>query len=294
MTVTPEQVRELITAVGLDHRAADIMAMLQPSIAIHTNPSDDSTIPLGQSKFGGMPDLPPDIAWPDYQGRPLDFVAQINLADVAPFDHDKRLPTSGRLYFYFDERKYYEDELWRNHGKGSYHVIYGEEQLPIDRRSELNQLERSHEYHACLLNFIEEFTLPSFESYQISKRWGWTYRNFKEHERDIEAYVELMKQVGALYPSENHVHNRIFGYPDLIQGDVMIEAEEAANNLVSTQEIYDQRGTEIQNWQLLLQIGSDDNAKMMWGDVGILYFCIQANALHERRFDQAVCMFQYS
>ena len=27
-------------------------------------------------------------------------------------------------------------------------------------------------------------------------------------------------------------------------------------------------------WQLLLQVGSDDDADMMWGDVGQLYFLV--------------------
>jgi uncharacterized protein YwqG len=38
-------------------------------------------------------------------------------------------------------------------------------------------------------------------------------------------------------------------------------------------------------WMLLLQIDSDDDAKMMWGDTGMLYFWIRKNDLKKLRFD---------
>lgn len=291
MTVTPEQVRELITAVGLEHRVSDIMVMLQPSIAIRTTRHEDSAIPLGQSKFGGMPDLPPGIAWPDYEGRPLDFVAQINLADVVQYHHDQRLPASGRLYFFFDKNRYYGDELWRNNGKGSYQVIYDDGDVyRLKRSAEPDNLEIK--YVTCALTFFEELTLPDFSSYQIATAFGWNYNNLSEDERDIDAYFALLSQLAQTYPGDHHVLNRIFGYPDVIQTDVMIEAEAAAHNLAWDQCRYEQRGDEIKTWQLLLQVDSDNNAKMMWGDVGKLYYCIQAKALRERRFDAAVCITQ--
>jgi uncharacterized protein YwqG len=38
-------------------------------------------------------------------------------------------------------------------------------------------------------------------------------------------------------------------------------------------------------WQLLLQLDSDDRADLMWGDGGMLYFWIRAQDLAERRFE---------
>ncbi len=55
-------------------------------------------IKIGQSKFLGSPDLPEGFIWPDE----LDFLCQINCAEVAPFDKDGLLPKSGMLYFFYD------------------------------------------------------------------------------------------------------------------------------------------------------------------------------------------------
>ena len=40
-----------------------------------------------------------------------------------------------------------------------------------------------------------------------------------------------------------------------------------------------------EGWQLLLQVSSDDNAGMMWGDGGMVYFCIRRQDLVTGEFD---------
>ena len=39
------------------------------------------------------------------------------------------------------------------------------------------------------------------------------------------------------------------------------------------------------DWRLLLQLDTDDEASMMWGDLGRLYFWITGDALRRRAFD---------
>lgn len=43
---------------------------------------------------------------------------------------------------------------------------------------------------------------------------------------------------------------------------------------------------------LLLQVDSDDAARMAWGDLGRLYFLIDPRDLRTRRFDAARCAWQ--
>jgi hypothetical protein len=70
-------------------------------------------LPMGASRFGGVPDLPPDLAWPVFRGRKLPFLAQIDLSalpkSVLPPDgwlfafglcHDDHNPTPIRLLHY--------------------------------------------------------------------------------------------------------------------------------------------------------------------------------------------------
>ncbi len=42
----------------------------------------------------------------------------------------------------------------------------------------------------------------------------------------------------------------------------------------------------------MLQVDSDDEAGMMWGDAGMLYYWIRDDDLAARRFDRAWCVMQ--
>jgi len=59
-------------------------------------------LPSAASKFGGRADLPADFNWPSNKGRLLDFLLQINLADVHPFESQQLLPATGLLTFFYD------------------------------------------------------------------------------------------------------------------------------------------------------------------------------------------------
>ena len=59
-------------------------------------------LPAMASRFWGNPSLPEDMEWPCYtddDGDELDyvFVCQINLRELAPYDADHLLPSSGLL-----------------------------------------------------------------------------------------------------------------------------------------------------------------------------------------------------
>jgi hypothetical protein len=54
-------------------------------------------LPVGHSRVGGLPDLPPDRPWPTHKGKRIPFVAQINLADFPKAAHPL-LPERGHLY----------------------------------------------------------------------------------------------------------------------------------------------------------------------------------------------------
>jgi uncharacterized protein YwqG len=75
-----------------------IESLIEPSII----PLADSTLPvlIGQSKFGGMPDLPEHLAWPAFNNRPMVFLSQINLKEIANIYKDSLLPQQGILYFF--------------------------------------------------------------------------------------------------------------------------------------------------------------------------------------------------
>lgn len=63
-----------------------------------TSPASDD-VPVGASKLGGRPDLPPGEPWPSRDGRPLSFVVQVDLATA---DTGGVLPPDGLLSFFYD------------------------------------------------------------------------------------------------------------------------------------------------------------------------------------------------
>ena len=83
----------------------EILATLQPAIflkpAVMPVPLDHP----GQSYIGGLPRLPPDLAWPEYVAESerfaLTFLAQIDLAEL-PVVESSDLPRTGTLYFFLN------------------------------------------------------------------------------------------------------------------------------------------------------------------------------------------------
>ena len=69
----------------------------------------EAPIPVGASKIGGCPDVPAGFVWPRHKDdavmdagrkdmeRPISFMAQFDLAEVAAFDTQGLLPKAGHL-----------------------------------------------------------------------------------------------------------------------------------------------------------------------------------------------------
>lgn len=99
--ISPQLLADLrakINATELSSHADAILATALPAIDIVLNgPSSGG---LGESRFGGTPDLPLGMDWPlNDEGKALTFLAQINLADIPKFD-DNPLPASGWLMIF--------------------------------------------------------------------------------------------------------------------------------------------------------------------------------------------------
>ena len=100
---TPEASLEAAVAeYGLHVYADVIRAAVLPSVRLVGTPSSADGLPVGASKLGGTPDLGEAVEWPNGTGRPLSFIAQINLATVAPCLPGGLLPAAGLLSFFYD------------------------------------------------------------------------------------------------------------------------------------------------------------------------------------------------
>jgi len=108
--------RGVIDEAGLARVTEAIERTALPSILLHPRPAGEADCALGESKLGGHPDLPEGVPWPEFGGHPLAFVAQLDLAALAPCVTGKLLPAEGLLLFFIaDPTPYFEGGVLRSH-----------------------------------------------------------------------------------------------------------------------------------------------------------------------------------
>jgi uncharacterized protein YwqG len=89
----------------------------------------------------------------------------------------------------------------------------------------------------------------------------------------------------------------LLGVATPVQDVMEVECELASSGVAFRDRPQDPGGvmaleTRAREWRLLLQVESDGNAGMMWGDAGCLYFWIREQDLLARRFDRTWTLFQ--
>ena len=271
---------------GLSRIAAELEKLVEPSIRIRTEPADDQQLEVGVSKIGGAPDLPVATEWPRWKDTPLAFIAQLKMVDVTKHDLTGALPQSGLLSFFYDARQ----ETWGfdPDDRGSWQVLFFEDDQPVLRRTQPpDDLPEESRFKPCKLAFSTELTVPPWESLYVE---GLTLT-----EQETDSYLDLIQRIGG----EDDLIHRLLGHPDPIQGDMQLECQLTFHGLYTGNATgyEDPRRAELEkgaiDWQLLLQIDSDEeNAGMIWGDVGRLYFWIRRDDLKKRAFENVWMVLQ--
>ncbi|MCL4269351.1 MAG: DUF1963 domain-containing protein [Anaerolineales bacterium] len=283
-----EELKTKLDEIGLTHVSEKIASLAKMSIRFSTSQSTEEEIPVGASKVGGYPDLPSNHIYPTWKNEPLSFLAQINLADISNFDAASKLPSSGVVSFFYSASQ----ETWGfdPKDKGSWQVYYFLDPKDLLRVGTPKELSDEGLYSPCLLSFFEELTIPPWESILIEELG----LNREEMSSYINLAESITSDVGGLV-------NRILGYPEQIQGDMQIECQMVSNGIyygdakAHKHPRYKELIPGSTDWELLLQLDSEeDNAKMMWGDVGRVYFWIHQEALEKRDFGKVWFQLQCS
>ena len=93
-----QSLRAQINAAGLQRYETALLDAARVAVDIELDGATENIV--GESRFGGAPDVPADWSWPeDENGEKMAFLLQINLADVPNFD-ENLLPTRGLLAFF--------------------------------------------------------------------------------------------------------------------------------------------------------------------------------------------------
>lgn len=283
---------EIFRRVGLASHIDQLTALSKPALNLVTSRvGDEAEIKLGASKFGGQPDLAPGMQWPYWKNRPLAFVGQINLLEAQSCRNLPTLPPNGLLLFFFDG----ECEAWgfSPEDAGSFAVLYAP-QLDALVRTPAPSAER----RGMLKHFFAKPTtyVASYEPCQIAfavtQSLPTRPNGVVMTEEESDAYSALVES------NPNNSRHQLLGWPYVVQGDMELECQLVTNGLYcgNSEGFNAPAAKQLEpgaaDWRLLLQVDTDDNASMMWGDCGLIYYWIRAQDLAARRFDRSWAILQ--
>lgn len=285
-TVGSERALELIEEADLDRLKGDLKELLRPGIELHLTTADEADLDVGASKIGGRPDLPAGVAWPRWNEAPLSHIVQIRLSDVAPYDIEGVLPKVGMLHFFYDARQ----ESWGFDpaDRGSWQVLHYEAEEGLTRAEPPGDFPDDYgDFGACALEFSRIALLPGYDSIEIQR--------LELTNAEGDALIELNESMGLAGEAER---SWLLGCLDNIQSDPREEGQMAAEGLYAGDQTgyQDPRAPEVLaaagQWRLLLQVCSESEAGMMWGDAGMLYFLIRDEDLKRGDFSRTWMVLQ--
>lgn len=226
----------------------------------------------GSSFMYGVPSLPSGVNWPEYAGRRMLLICEVDLNEAAKLLVESFLPAEGGLLFFIgvdEEGQVLEDEQFN---PKAVKVVW----LP---RLEMRKSEVSSSAPGLAPKAIrlvkDRSELPQTDAAIVEAQL------FSDVE--LEEYREFFE---AKFPDGVTSGNRIGGYPKILQNnDLEAQAEYVRNGQYPER---DQNGWKTAaRWRLLLQVDSD--GEFMWGtDSGMLYFMIHEDDLRQRDFSRVV------
>ncbi|WP_416926351.1 DUF1963 domain-containing protein [Ottowia sp.] len=263
-----KQAQEVLNARVPDIYRPWLQSILLKTLAFYTD--DTAAMPVGATRYGGRPDLPLDVPYPEFCEERIckyEFIAQINLAELA--DKQSFLPRSGTLFFFLSTFH----DLYGSHPKHpAARVIYVKDSstLVSGERFQFpasDFFEAPHDgvYKACAVRVATEITAPDLYSvsenqHLISQPW-----------RDDPEFEKFTSQIGMEEPLWKtprfamQINPHVFTQHDSPQ----------------LQASY-QKGGVPEDWMVLLNVASCGS--FCWGDAGDLFFVIHKSDLTQGDF----------
>ncbi len=253
----------------------------------------EAPIPAGASKIGGCPDVPAGFVWPRYKDRfgvvdaarkdmerPLSFMAQFDLAEVAAFDKEGALPKSGHVAFFFDYEGFYDGGMC---DQGGARVFYFPPGTALERMALPDDMGEDADIPELALTFSTRTSRP------VSN--DWPEELLGDTEPDEDEYEKHNKAESGC---------KLLGYPFTIQNPMQDECQVAFMDVdwdaLENPETKAAMEAGMNDWVLLFQFDSidvDDYADIMFGDCGALYFWIRKQDLAAGNFGKVYACQQF-
>jgi uncharacterized protein YwqG len=266
-TATLEETLAAARVFGLEPRVDSLREAVRSSIRI----SPVSTHDRPPVIVGGTPHLPPGIEWPAWQGRPLSFLAQVDLGAL-PDGARANDSLPDRLLFFYDSAGNPSGLESGHRGAGRVLALDHEPGAPLPQDG--------RPAGASIETVIPRVWSARVEALGLNdaERDGWEEMRHELAERQGTGLTDAQ-------PSSHIVH-RVFGYPDYTGGDMQLTCELCANghDVTDGQPFVHPEGPGMEEradrWELLAQFSADDKLGWSWGPPARrLYFWIDRDAL---------------
>jgi uncharacterized protein YwqG len=238
-----------------EYRTQIVDNALECFIAECTEP--DNYNEVGNSRLGGIPDLPDGLDWATSEGEHLIFLGQINLRDIQGINAD--LPQEGIIYLFLGDNEtasdvqtkilYCPDESKARKGKlpEDYNPMYEDE----------DNIETPYQ-----VKFTRQLSLPGYNN-DLLETMGLVNEDSDE---DLDKYLAMVKSLSN--PSAKP--HQIFGHIYYLNEDPRI---------------YAPKNSDQTEWIFLLQLGWDKKVGFNFWDAGDLMFLVDKQSLLAGNFD---------
>jgi hypothetical protein len=253
---TRTEFAQRLWAAGLGRHADELVGLGRDGVRLLTGPAARRR--PGASHLGGDPELPDDVAWPVFRGRPQHFLAQVDLAEVHAVLPQSPLPAAGRLLFF----RHADPDWW------SEHPVHAVDSAAI-----------LHVPAGCAVRSRPSPTGQSFRMQPVALQRELTFPG------DIAERVEFVAEQAGLFDAV-----------DQGQLDALLHLADTLVNRAGEAPVHRILGhaSPIQSepvgpgCTLLAQLDSDPSTGMSWGDAGIIYWWLRDGDLAAGRWERAI------
>ena len=218
-------------------------------------------------RLGGTALLPPDEPWPEWNGRPLDFLGAIDFSDFAPFGGIPGLPASGTIAFYYasETPRPWGDETAQRDGWRVYTGPLQTAKPPPEAAS----------YPETELGASPFLSMPSPQEPAV-QRLETIYSGI------LPVYAQLHAAWTRHTWPDNAPAHQLGGWPALVQRPIGPDCLYASTGRTldspASPPLTPDEQRKAEDWHLLLQLDSDPRLGWYWGDPGRVYFASRHNS----------------
>jgi len=242
----------------LTSAARPIFEWTRPVVTIKTVPTDESSMTVGTSKFGGRPDVPDGFAWPECDLGPMGFMGQIAFHDIRHSQATARfvLPADGMLSLFVFQDDGIQPGVLERHGdrwreiEGLTRAIFVPGGTRLHRHTPEVELSEWNELlPCCALQMADGLDLPEA----------------KDTEDALLIAADEDRQISELRNKINQSEHWLMGYPVHGRTDNTSPGKD---------------------WTGLITLGSDDNLRWNWCDGEHLDVYIHGDSIKDGTFAQ--------